>query len=203
LVSGSIIIRPYGGSPRGAAALPAIRRPIPVARTKVHVGAAGGNARPIIRRQGETRRRCRTAATAFVALLTIGACVGSARGETDYQKKAVATTEHVRSSVRTVQLVIHAAAEDDAFGPFLSRVISQAEDDASSALNGFDTIQPPDDTADQLRDDVDQIASDSIDLLAEARIAIRRGDLDGLIELAEPLAEAGDNLERFGQDHHV
>ncbi|MEY2420702.1 MAG: hypothetical protein QOI95_769 [Acidimicrobiaceae bacterium] len=142
-------------------------------------------------------------AIAMAALLTSGACVGSARGEGDYQKKAVATTEHVRSSVRTVQLAIQAADEDDAFGPFLSRVISQAEDDAGSAVNGFDTIQPPTDTSDQLRDDVDQIAADSLDLIAAARIAIRRGDLEGLAGLADLLAQAGDNLEQFGQDHHA
>lgn len=132
-----------------------------------------------------------------------GACVGSARGETDYQKKAVATTEHVRSSVRTVQLAVQAASEGDAFGPFLARVISQAEDDASSALNGFDTIQPPSEAADQLRDDVDQIASDAITLLSDARIAIRRGDIESLTNLAQFLADTGDNLEQFGQDHHA
>jgi phosphate uptake regulator len=115
----------------------------------------------------------------------------------------VATTEHVRSSVRTVQLAIQAAADDDAMGPFLARVISQAEDDASSALNGFDAIQPPSETADDLRDEVDQIASDAIDLISTARIAIRRGDTDGLKELAEPITAAGDSLEQFGQDHHV
>ena len=139
----------------------------------------------------------------MTALLLGGGCVGSARGETDYQKKAVATTEHVRSSVRTVQLAVEAAGENNAFGPFLSRVISQAEDDASSALNGFDTIQPPSDTADQLRDDVDQLASDSIDLLAQARIAIRRSDLEGLLGLKDLLVQAGDTLEQFGEDHHA
>ncbi|MEY2450966.1 MAG: hypothetical protein QOD92_540 [Acidimicrobiaceae bacterium] len=135
--------------------------------------------------------------------MLLSACVGSARGETDYRKKAVATTEHVRSSLRTAQLAIQAAAEDDAFGPFLARVISQAEDDASSALNGFDTIQPPSEAADDLRDEVEQIASDAIDLISDARVAIRRGDIDGLTALAEPITAAGDTLEQFGQDHHV
>ena len=139
----------------------------------------------------------------MAALLTSGACVGSARGETDYQKKAVATTEHVRSSVRTVQLAVQAASEDDAFGPFLSRVISQAEDDASSALNGFGSIQPPSEQADQLRDAVDQVSSDAIDLLAQARIAIRRGDVEGLIKLGDQLVQAGDQLEQFAADHHA
>jgi hypothetical protein len=127
--------------------------------------------------------------------------VGSARGETDYQKKAVATTEHVRSSVRTVELAVQAAGEDDAFGPYLARVISQAEDDASSALNSFETVQPPSEDADQLRDEVDEIASDAISHLAEARIAIRRGDIESLTDLADVLTRAGDDLEQFGEDH--
>ena len=164
---------------------------------------AGGYPWSIVETSRGVGRRRLAVAIAVAALLTSGACVGSARGETDYQKKAVATTEHVRSAVRTVQLAVHAASEDDAFGPFLSRVISQAEDDASSALNGFGSIQPPTDQSDQLRDDVNQVASAAIDLLAQARIAIRRGDLDALIKLTDPLVQAGDQLEQFGTDHHA
>jgi hypothetical protein len=148
-------------------------------------------------------RRCLTAVIVMAALLTSGACVGSARGEADYQKKAVATSEHVRSSVRTVQLAVQAASEDDAFGPFLSRVISQAEDDASSALNGFGSIQPPSAQSDKLRDDVSQVASAAIDLLARARIAARRGDLDALTKLTDQLVQSGDQLEQFGEGHHL
>lgn len=140
---------------------------------------------------------------ACLAALLTGACVGSARGATDYQKKAVATTEHVRSSVRTVQLAAQAAEEDDAFGPYLSRVISQAEDDASSALNGFESIQPPSEDADQLRDDVEQVSSDAIDLLAQARIAARRSNHDDLAGLMDQLQQTGDQLDQFGEDHHV
>jgi hypothetical protein len=135
--------------------------------------------------------------------LFAGACVGSARGAEDYQHKAVATTEHVRSSVRTVQLAVQAAAEDDAFGPYLARVISQAEDDAGSALNGFETIQPPGDASDELRDAVSQLASDAIDVLGEARIAVRRSDVGALVALADRLQQAGDELERFGAENHV
>jgi hypothetical protein len=137
------------------------------------------------------------------AMSLTASCVGSARGETDYVKKAVATTELVRSSVRTVQLAVQAAAEDDAFGPYLSRLISQAEDDASSAANGFASIQPPNDDGDQLRDDVSQLTSDAIDLLSEARIAIRRGDIDALTKLAGDLSQKGDELEQFAEDHHT
>lgn len=142
-------------------------------------------------------------AVIVIALPTSGACVGSARGEADYQKKAVATTEHVRSEVRTVQLAVQAATDDDAFGSFLSRVISQAEDDASSALNGFGSIQPPSEQSDQLRDDVDQVASAAIDLLALARIAARRSDLEALTRLTDQLVQTGDQLEQFGADHHA
>jgi hypothetical protein len=104
--------------------------------------------------------------------------------------------------VRTVELAAQAAGDDSAFGPYLSRVISQAEDDAGSALNGFETIQPPGGATDQLRDEVEQLASDAIDVLAEARIAIRRSDVEGLVALAERLHQAGDQLEQFGQEHH-
>jgi hypothetical protein len=136
------------------------------------------------------------------AVLVAG-CVGPARDATDYQKKAVATTEHVRSSVRTVQLAIEAARDGDAFGPYLSRVISEAEDDASSALNGFESIQPPGGDSDDLRDEVERIASDAIDVIGEARIASRRSDVETLVALYDTISAAGDQLEQFGEDHHA
>jgi hypothetical protein len=130
-------------------------------------------------------------------------CVGSAQGEADYQHKAVATTEHVRSSVRTVELAVQTAAQGDDYGPYLSRVISQAEDDASSAANAFDTIQPPGETSDDIRDRVDELTQQALDVLSKARIAIRRGDVDGLVQLSSDLTDAGDQLEQFGQSEHV
>jgi hypothetical protein len=150
-----------------------------------------------------SRRRCLLAAIVTGALLSGAACVGPARGEVDYQKKAVATTEQVRSSVRTVQLAIQAAAEDDAFGSYLSRVISQAEDDANSAVSGFETIQPPSEESDQLRDDVEEDTKDALDLLTEARTAARRSDRQSLTDLADFIAQAGDDLEQFGEDNHA
>ena len=129
--------------------------------------------------------------------------MGSARDATDYTKKAVATTEQVRSSVRTVQLAIDAADGSKAFPQYLARVISQSEDDASSALNGFESIQPPDEDADQLRDEVKEVSSDAIDVIATARIAIRRNDIDGLTALRSDVQQAGDQLEQFGQEHHA
>src|SRR3954464_3263629 len=88
----------------------------------------------------------------FVVVVAGSGCVGSARGGEDYQHKAVATTEHVLSSVRTVQLAAQIAEQGDAYGPYLSRVISQAEDDADSAATAFDSIQPPSHESDDLRD---------------------------------------------------
>jgi hypothetical protein len=133
----------------------------------------------------------------------LAACVGSARDASDYTQKAVATTEHVRSSVRTVQLAIDAADGSKAFPTYLARVISQSEDDASAALNGFESIQPPGTDSDQLRDEVKELSSDAIDLMATARIAIRRNDIDVLTALRSDIQNAGDQLEQFGQDHHA
>jgi len=102
-----------------------------------------------------------------------------------------------------VQLAIDAADGSKAFPQYLARVISQAEDDASSALNGFESIQPPGHDDDQLRDDVKELSSDAIDVIASARIAIRRNDINGLTALRSDVERAGDELEQFGQEHHA
>jgi len=138
-----------------------------------------------------------------LAVPLLAACVGSARDAGDYTQKAVATTEHVRSSVRTVQLAIDAADGSKAFPTYLSRVISQSEDDASAALNGFESIQPPGADSDQLRDQVKELSSDAIDLMATARIAVRRNDIDALVAMRSDIENAGDQLEQFGQEHHA
>jgi hypothetical protein len=156
-----------------------------------------------ILRNGSDRRRWRVMAVAFAAIGCAVGCVGSSQGEADYQHKAVATTEHVRSSVRTVELAVQTAAEGDDYGPYLSRVISQAEDDASSAANAFDTIQPPGETSDEVRDQVDELTQQALDVLSKARIAIRRGDVGGLVQLSSDLTAAGDQLEQFGESEHV
>jgi len=136
-----------------------------------------------------------------VALLALGACVGPARTFAKYESKAVHTAKDTRSAVQTARLAARAAAGRKAFGPYLSVTISEAEDDASSIQQTFDSIQPPDAEADHVRDELDGLLDDVVSTLGDLRIAARRGQLDRLADIAQPLDEQSNKLEHFQKDH--
>jgi hypothetical protein len=98
----------------------------------------------------------RNVGLALVVLAVAGAgCIRTitpARTFDAYEHKAKNTAESVLSSVQTARLGARAASDGDAFGPHVSVLLSEAEVDASKAHATFDTIQPPDDHGDALRD---------------------------------------------------
>ena len=136
-----------------------------------------------------------------VAVVVLAGCVGHSRTDEDYGRKATKTVEVAASSVQTVLLAVQTIEQDGAFAPYLGRVIGQAEDDASAALDSFGVVQPPSTDADELRNEVDQLVGDAVDLLADARIAMRRSDGDTVVSLRPRLEDTADDLERFVEGH--
>jgi hypothetical protein len=80
-------------------------------------------------------------------------------------------------------------------------VLVEAEEDAGSAQGTFDAIQPPDDRADELRASLDELLGDATTILADLRIAARRGRFAELPELAKPLPEVAAKLDDFAEAH--
>ena len=139
------------------------------------------------------------AATVAVAGM-LGGCVGHSRTDEDYGRKAARTVEVAESSVQTVLFTVDAIDEDKAFGPYLGRVIGQAEADASAALDSFSVVQPPSTEADDVRSEVSELVGDAVDLLAEARIAIRRSDGATVSALRAQLEESLAALGAFVEE---
>jgi hypothetical protein len=127
--------------------------------------------------------------------------VGPARTFDKYEGKATTTAKGVLSNVETVRLAAQAASRGRAFGPYLSVVISDAEDSISGLQGTFAAIQPPDDRGDSLAQDLDSVLSDALEHVREVRVAVRRGELGELAETASPLAEDIDKLRRFQEQH--
>ena len=138
---------------------------------------------------------------AGACLLVVIACVGPARTFDVYEGKAVATAEAARSAVESARIAATVASRDRATGQFASVALSEAEADASSAQGAFDSIQPPDARADRLRDEPGDIVADALDLLAQLRIAVRRGELTRLTEIARPLDGISRSLDAFIEAH--
>jgi alkanesulfonate monooxygenase SsuD/methylene tetrahydromethanopterin reductase-like flavin-dependent oxidoreductase (luciferase family) len=141
----------------------------------------------------------------FALLASIGiglsGCVAPARTYPDYEGKAADTADTVLSAVETARLAATAAGRDDAFAPYLSVVLGEAEGDASSARGLFDSIQPPDPRSDRLRERLDRIMDQAIHGLAVLRISVRRGEVARLLQLAGPLGSVSDELDAFSKAH--
>jgi hypothetical protein len=146
----------------------------------------------------------RTGLLAVAALLG-GACVthpvGPARTFGKYEGKAVTTAESALSGVETVRLAAETGSDDHAFGPYLSVLVSEQEDGLSELQGTFGSIQPPDERADALRDELDAILTDAVGHVTDVRIAVRRGELATLDDTAEPLAADAALLDAFIAEH--
>ncbi len=118
-----------------------------------------------------------------------------------YERKAKDTAESILSSVETARLVARVATDGDAFGPYVSVMLSESETAVGDASASFAGLQPPDARADRLRADLTEIASQADDIVSELRIDARRGMLNGLARTARPLADVSARLERFIARH--
>jgi hypothetical protein len=139
-----------------------------------------------------------------LCLAAVAACVqpvGPARTADDYEHKAKDTAETVLSAVRTASLAVDVAMRDRAFPPYVSVVLSDAEDDAGSAAATFSSVQPPGASSDRLRAQLTDLLGEAEDALSAARIAARRVDDHALVAQADPLDEIADDLERFVTEH--
>src|SRR5205823_12040584 len=90
---------------------------------------------------------------------------------------------------------------DRAFNNYLSVLIGEAEEGATSVQSTFDAIQPPDAASDNLRDQLDELLQQAVSLLGEVRIAVRREDRQGMLDQAEPLKKLSDDLDLFVEAH--
>src|SRR4029450_10112810 len=133
---------------------------------------------------------------ACLLLFLLPGCVAPARSATAYEHKAVDPAEAVLSSVETGSLLARLSPEQ-AFTPFVSVGLSDAEAGAGSARTVFPPLQPPDARSDGVRAELSPLLDRSDDALSRARIAARRGDLGALTRPADELSATATSLERF------
>lgn len=142
-----------------------------------------------------TRAHRLVAVAVLAAAATTSACAGSSRSDDDFRHKAANTAESMQGLIGTVQVAVSAAARDRVPGPYLSVTLAEADDDASSVADQFDSRQPPSADADALRDRLDRLLQQTVSVLDDLRIAVRRGDIDELASIAKPLDELDARLQ--------
>jgi hypothetical protein len=127
--------------------------------------------------------------------------VGPARSFGVFEGKAATTAESALSRVQSVRLAADAAGEGNAFGPYVSVLISDQEDALSGLQGTFGSIQPPDARSDALRTQLNGLLGDALDHVSQVRIAARRGELERLPAVATPLKNDALRLQRFAEEH--
>jgi hypothetical protein len=137
------------------------------------------------------------AATCLLAVCVVAGCVGPARTHEDFQLKAKSTAETTLSAVGTATLVTQLAKDDRAFANYLSVLAGDAEAEADAAQSAFDSIQPPNKRADELRSQLDDLLSSAQDAIVDVRIAVRRGQLDEAAKKERALERSARELQRF------
>jgi hypothetical protein len=142
-------------------------------------------------------RTAKKALTALAVAVLCTACVGPARTSNDYTRKASTSLHDTRSAVETARLGVDAASAGRATGPYLSVLLADAEEQASAVQSTFASIQPPNRDSDRLRDDVDKLLSEAVSVLADLRIAARRGDTAGITDKGPALDDLNERLAAF------
>jgi hypothetical protein len=123
-----------------------------------------------------------------------------ARTRDDFAHKSKDTAESVLSSVQTARLAARVGSGKDAFGPYVSVLLSESEDAVAKAQDSFDRIQPPDAWSDATRTRLGRLIVRSGDLVSQLRITARRGELDRLERQARALRPVAARLSRFIDD---
>jgi hypothetical protein len=128
------------------------------------------------------------------ASAVLSACVTPAIDENGYRGKI----DHSAHQLVGVLGVARLAAQLDLDGRLLGSVtdttITEAENDAGSVLTAFEAVQPPDDAMVTLRSAADDTIQAAVGNLADLRIAMRRGDADGM---RQAIAEIEDSIGKL------
>jgi hypothetical protein len=143
----------------------------------------------------------RLAIRTALAVLALSGCVehlvGPARTRDDFVRKARTTASDALSTVETVRLVAEAADDGKTFPPYASQSVSEQEDALADVAGDFGSVQPPDAASDDLRSELNELLGTAQDDIAAVRIALRRGQADGLRDVAAPLEHDAAELEAF------
>jgi Na+-transporting NADH:ubiquinone oxidoreductase subunit NqrC len=143
------------------------------------------------------RRSSAAWVSALLLVLALSSCAGPTHSRNDYKLKLANTAESLDSSAQTVLMVADLLEHDRALNPYSASVISDAEDDATSAQQTFDSRQPPDEASDKLRQQADKTLEDVVSAITDARVAARGDDLAALRQAASDLKDLITDLQKL------
>lgn len=138
-------------------------------------------------------------AVAMAAVAGVAGCAGPSRTDDDYRHKVANTAQSMSSAVSTAQLAVNIADSRRAMTPYVQQSLNDALNDATAVQNGFDAVQSPSAASDQLRTRIDDQMTKAVSTLSDLLTAVRRNQVRRLAELAKPLADVSNQLDKLEQ----
>lgn len=131
--------------------------------------------------------RTTVAAVVALAVTLLSGCVVPARGDAAYRTDATQALESATSVARTAEVTLRHWLAGDVTTAYADTVVTDAEKAIGPIQTSFGAVDPSSRAVDALREDVTGRLSDTESALARSRIALRRGDHDGVREGAVQL----------------
>jgi hypothetical protein len=138
---------------------------------------------------------------AALVSLALAACVAPARSFGAYEGKAASTARTALSAVSTAMLAARVGSRGDAFLPYVATTLANAETDVRSAAGLFDSIQPPDGSAERLRTRLDAILTSADAEITALRVRARWTDVAALGAATDRLDALARRLRAFLAAH--
>ena len=136
---------------------------------------------------------------AVAACLALSGCVAPALDTGAFEHNAIGALESGVSTARVAALALDARVGDRITLAYADTVVTEAEEAIGPVEASFGSVDPPDPTLDQLRSAVLDQLGDTGDLLADARIAVRRGDSDAMATLAGEPRRTADAMDQHAE----
>jgi hypothetical protein len=148
------------------------------------------------------RRLATTGLTTMVlasTLLATAGCIAPVADAGAYRVNARTALSAAASEARTAALAAQALLDERVPQPYADTVVTQSEDALGPIEDSFGAVDPPSPSADALRKGTSDLLSDAGDALADARIAVRRGDDPGTRAAVAELTKVGDELDEASE----
>ena len=136
---------------------------------------------------------------AAAACLMLSGCVVPAFDTGAFERNAIGALESTVSTARVAALALDARVGNRITLAYADTIVTEAEDAIGPVEASFGSVDPPDPTLDELRSAVLDQLGDTGDLLADARIAVRRGDSDTMAALAGELRRTADAMDQHAE----
>ncbi|WP_433443341.1 hypothetical protein [Nonomuraea sp. CA-141351] len=134
-----------------------------------------------------------------LAGVLVAGCSSPAWDDRDYELKAASSAEAVGSTVQVVRLAV--GGDGRLTRPYLKVLLTSAAEQVQSVNDQFGGVQPPSERAEQLGEQLLQVTERAEKVVSGLLVEVRRDRVEDPPRAVRELAELGESLRRFQDEH--